>query len=98
MRAAAGDPGFPVGLLQTKKGGSTMAHKTTTQKELYRSETLYVAFELSKKSWRVLCSTGGVKKLSATMSPGNSAILNAFLARAKKKFYLFEDPRVLICI
>lgn len=75
-----------------------MAHKTTTQKELYRSEVLYVAFELSKKSWRVLCSTGGVKKLSATMKPGSSLELKAILDRAKKKFVLVEDPRLLSCI
>lgn len=75
-----------------------MAHKTTTQTEVYRSETLYVAFELSKKCWRVLCSTGGVKKLSATMTPGSSVELRAFLDRARKKFDLVENPRVLCCI
>ena len=30
-----------------------MAHKTTTQEELYRRETLYMAFELSKKNFSV---------------------------------------------
>lgn len=75
-----------------------MAHKTTTQQELYRKEALYVAFELSNKSWRVMCSTGGVKKLSATMKPGSSLELKAILDRAKKKFDLVEAPRTLSCL
>lgn len=75
-----------------------MARKTTTQTEVYRSETLYVAFELSKKSWKVLCSTGGIKKLSATMTPGSSVELRTLLDRAAKKFDLVEDPRMLSCL
>ena len=75
-----------------------MAHKTTTQEELYRSKTLYMAFELSKKSWRVLSSAGGIRKFSATMTPGDTAALREIVTRARRKFELAEDSRVLSCI
>jgi len=72
-----------------------MAHKTMTQEELYRRETLYMAFELSKKNWRVLSSAGGVKNYSAIMTPGNTKELTEIVIRARKKFGLIEGSRVL---
>lgn len=76
-----------------------MAHEATTQKEWYPiEETLYVAFELSRDKWRVLCSAGGRKKHSGVMVPGSESELRLILERAKKKFGLAEDVRVLSCL
>ena len=76
-----------------------MAHKATTQDEWYpNEETLYVAFELSKEKWRVLCSAGGRKKHSGVMAPGSESGLRTILERAKKKLGLSEDVRVLSCL
>lgn len=76
-----------------------MAHKATTQKEWYpNEETLYVAFELSKEKWRVLCSAGGRKRHSGVMAPGSKSELSAILEGAKKKLGLPQDVRVLSCL
>lgn len=76
-----------------------MAHKATTQEECYSSEeTLYVAFELSKEKWRVLCSAGGRKRHSGATVPGSELELREILERAKKKLGLAEDVRVLSCL
>lgn len=99
MRAAAGAR-LPGRLTPTpKNGGSDMAHKATTQKEWYAiEETLYVAFELSKEKWRVLCSSGGRKRHSGVMAPGSDSELRVILERARKKFGLAENVRVLTCL
>jgi transposase len=76
-----------------------MAHKATTQETWYPNEaTLYVAFEVSKESWRVLCSAGGRKKQSGKMKPGCELELKAILERARSKLGLAEDVRVLSCL
>ena len=76
-----------------------MAQQATTQKEWYPTEaTLYVAFELSKEKWRVLCSSGGRKRHSGLMAPGSEAELGMILERARKKLGCSEDVRVLSCL
>lgn len=76
-----------------------MAHEATTLKECYSSEkTLYVAFELSKEKWRLLCSVGGRRRHSGTMKPGSQSELKAILDRARAKFGLAVDVRVLSCM
>lgn len=76
-----------------------MAHEATTQEESYSSEeTLYVAFELSKEKWRVLCSAGGRRRHSGVMTPGSKAELRSILERAKRKLGLAEGVRVLSCL
>jgi transposase len=76
-----------------------MAHEATTREECYSSErTLYVAFELSKEKWRLLCSAGGRKRHSGVMAPGSESELKVILDRAKKKLGLAEDVRVLSCL
>lgn len=76
-----------------------MAQQATTQHECYRTEeTLYVAFELSKEKWRVLCSAGGRKRHSGVMTPGSESELSTILERAKKKLGLAPGVRVLSCL
>ena len=75
-----------------------MAHEQTTHQAWYPKESLYAAFELSKKAWRVECSAGGVKKMSATMKPGSIAELSRILERARGKLGLSAESRVLTCI
>ncbi len=76
-----------------------MSHEATTQDQWYTKEkTLYVAFELSSKKWRLLCSAGGKKRHSGVMVPGSKKQLHEILARARKKFGLPEDVRILSCI
>ncbi len=76
-----------------------MARKATTQKEWYpNEETLYVAFELSKEKWRVLCSAGGRRMHSGVMVPSSESELSTILERAKKKLGLPEGVRVLSCL
>jgi len=75
-----------------------MAHEATTQETSYPKATLYVAFELSKEKWRVLCSAGGRKRHSGVMKPGSEEELVTILDRARKKFGLAPDVRVLSCL
>jgi transposase len=76
-----------------------MAQQATTHEAWYPTEEkLYVAFELSKKQWRVLCSAGGRKRHSGVMAPGSKKELVTILDRAKKKFGLAPDVRVLSCL
>ena len=76
-----------------------MAQQATTHETWYPTEEkLYVAFELSKKQWRVLCSAGGRKRHSGVMAPGSKEELVTILDRAKKKFGLAPDVRVLSCL
>jgi len=76
-----------------------MAHEATTQDTWYPDQkTLYVALELSKENWRLLSSAGGKKKDSGNMSPGSVLEFNSILERAKRKFGLPEDARVVSCL
>ena len=56
-----------------------------------------MALELSKRSWRILCSAGGVKTFEKTIVPNDAAALREFLRRVKKKLGLAEDTRVVSC-
>ncbi len=75
-----------------------MAHESTTQERSYLvDKTLYMAFELSKKTWRVRSSSGGRKTSETTMVPGDEAGLSKIADRAKEKFGLTDDCRVVSC-
>ncbi len=75
-----------------------MARESTTRETSYRDgEALYMALELSKRSWRILCSAGGVKTFEKTMVPNDAAALREFLRRVKKKLGLAEDAPVVSC-
>lgn len=76
-----------------------MAHEATTRDQWYPKEkTLYVAFELSSKKWRLLCSAGGRRVHSGVMAPGSEKQLREIVERAREKFGLPEDVRMLSCI
>jgi hypothetical protein len=63
-----------------------MAQQATTHEAWYPTEEkLYVAFELSKKQWRVLCSAGGRKRHSGVMAPGSKKELVTILDRGEEE-------------
>ncbi len=61
-------------------------------------ETLYVALELSAKKWRLAMTVGmGRKPRERTVEPGNRLELQRELLRAKRRFGLSAQARVLSC-
>ena len=59
---------------------------------------LYVAFELSKKSWVLAMTSGfGVEPWVQTMEPGNWRRLQLVLAKGRKWFGLAAESRVVSC-
>ena len=74
---------------------------TTATSEKHSSvveETLYVAFELSAKKWRLASTIGlGQKPREKTIEPGNRLELQRELSRARKRFGLDEQARMVSC-
>ncbi len=61
-------------------------------------ETLYVAFELSAKKWRLASTVGlGQKPREKTIEPGSRLELQRELLRAKRRFGLSSQARVVSC-
>jgi len=62
------------------------------------SPTLYLAFELGKKQWRLAFTVGlGQPPRERTIAAGSLTALQREIALAKKRFGLPEDARVLSC-
>lgn len=59
---------------------------------------LYAAFELSKKTWRIHMSSGGKKKCTAEMVPGDRQALHSALGRARRSLGLADDSPVVSCM
>jgi transposase len=59
---------------------------------------LYVALELSKKSWTVAMTSGLIADpWVRTMTPGAWAALDRLLAQARQRFGVGGQPRIVIC-
>lgn len=69
-------------------------HRKVTPKA---SETLYVALELSGKSWKVAMTDGSTKVRMATVAAGAVAAVTGAVAEAKAKVGLGPRCRVLSC-
>ncbi len=61
------------------------------------SAVLFVAFELSAKSWKLAISAGGRRAREVKLSAGDLAELREELVAAKKKFGLPDDAAVVSC-
>jgi len=62
------------------------------------SPTLYLAFELGQKQWRLGFTIGlGQPPRERTISASNLTALQREIALARKRFGLPEDARVLSC-
>jgi transposase len=62
-----------------------------------QDETLYLALELSKKSWKLAFSAGGQKVRTTTVAGGSVADVLRATTAAKAKFGLAAKCRVLSC-
>ena len=66
-------------------------HIMTQQRDI-----LYIAFELSKHSWN-LCFSDGVKRRRRTISAWAIEALSSEIPKAKEKFHLPAEARVVSC-
>src|SRR5689334_3138494 len=71
----------------------TVQGKVTTNVQ----ETLYVALELSGKSWKLAMTDGGVKLRIATVPVGAIHAVLAAAEKGKEKLGLVEGARVVSC-
>ncbi len=63
-----------------------------------RGATLHVAFELSEKQWRLAFTTGlGQRPRQRAVRAGDLEAVQREVARAKRRFGLAEDARVVSC-
>jgi transposase len=70
----------------------------TTQPQYSTLPTLYIAFELSNKKWRLGFTIGlGQKPRECNIDAGNLLALQEEIRLAKKRFHLPESTRVLSC-
>lgn len=70
----------------------------TTQTQYSTFSTLYLAFELSNKKWKLGFTIGlGQKPRERTIDAGDLLVLQEEIRLAKKRFHLPEDTRVLSC-
>ena len=70
----------------------------TTQAQYSTFSTLYLAFELSNKKWKLGFTIGlGQKPRERTIDAGDLLVLREEIRLAKKRFHLPEDTRVLSC-
>ncbi len=72
--------------------------KETTQDQYSTFPTLYLAFELSNKKWKLGFTTGlGQNPRERTIDAGDLPALEEEIDRAKQRFDLPQDARVLSC-
>lgn len=70
----------------------------TTQSQYSTLPTLYIAFELSNKKWKLGFTVGlGQKPRERSIDAGDLLALTEEIGLAKKRFGLPEDARVLSC-
>ena len=70
----------------------------TTQDQYSTFPTLYLAFELSNKKWKLGSSIGlGQSPRERTIDAGDLPALEEEVGRAKQRFRLPDDARVLSC-
>ena len=71
----------------------------TTRPEMSVSElTLYVAFELGKKEWKLAMTSGfGVEPWVRTVPGGDLAAVERLLRQGRQRFALPADARVVSC-
>ena len=71
----------------------------TTRREMSVSElTLYVAFELGKKEWKLAMTSGfGVEPWVRTVPGGDLAAVERLLRQGRQRFALPADARVVSC-
>ena len=62
-----------------------------------RGPKLFVSLELADKKWRVAISDGGTRVSEYTVSAGEGAALMAVIERARSRFGLGRDVKVLSC-
>ncbi len=75
-----------------------MTKETTRQQCTETSSVLYLAFELSNKTWKLGFSIGlGQKARIRTIEPGDLAAIKSEIELAKKRFRLPEKSRVESC-
>ncbi len=66
--------------------------------EATQSPTLYIAFELSNQKWRLGFTVGlGQPPRERIISAGDLSALQQEIARARQRFHLPEDVRILSC-
>ncbi len=58
---------------------------------------LYMAMELSNKQWKLVFSDGGEKRRHETIEAGHRMELVEAIRKAKEKFSLFHEARVVSC-
>jgi transposase len=69
-----------------------------TREECSGADTLFVAFELGWSSWKVASTAGfGQRPRMKTILAGNLAKLEEELPRAKGRFGLPQEARVVSC-
>jgi len=72
--------------------------KETTQDQYSTFPTLYLAFELSNKKWKLGFTIGlGQSPRERTIDAGDLQALEGEIGRAKQRFDLSQDARVLSC-
>jgi transposase len=70
----------------------------TTQSEYSTLQTLYIAFELSNKKWKLGFTIGlGQRPRERNVDAGDLAVLEKEIRLAKKRFDLPEETRVMSC-
>ncbi|MGH8556315.1 MAG: hypothetical protein ACRESZ_02410 [Methylococcales bacterium] len=66
------------------------------RKDNVSGQTLYMVLELSNKKWKIGFSDG-TKSRQNTIDAGDWVALNELIGRAKEKFKLAEDCRIVSC-
>ncbi len=74
-----------------------MAQAVLQNDDSAKGTTLYVAFELSAKQWKLAFSAGGVKHREVTVSAGDMTALRSATELARTKFLLGKAGRVVSC-
>lgn len=73
-------------------------NETTLRTDYSTSETLYLAFELSQEKWKLGFTAGmGQKAWRRTVEAGDLLALGQQIRRAKERFGLPEECRILSC-
>jgi transposase len=74
-------------------------NQATHQEEITgKSEILYLSFELGRKEWKLAFTVSrGQKPRIVTLPAGNLAEVEQEIARARERFKLAEDVRVVSC-
>jgi transposase len=88
--------------MKTKSNQATLATTTSNRealpiKPIADDGVLYMAFELSAKEWKIAITDGRPQMRMVTVRSGNLEGLKEEVKRAKKKFGLNPDCRVLSC-